>query len=95
MVTRRRFIAGTSAGLAGLAIVNPLLGMLPGEEVYLSNRPPVGKRNFESKAVEDLILKVKADIGDPELAWLFENCFPNTLDTTIFHKISGERLTPS
>ncbi len=22
---------------------------------------------------------------DPEIAWLFENCFPNTVDTTVKH----------
>ena len=27
--------------------------------------------------------EVKRRIGDPELAWLFENCYPNTLDTTV------------
>src|SRR3546814_18885631 len=27
--------------------------------------------------------RVKAKIADPELAWLFENCYPNTLDTTV------------
>jgi len=33
--------------------------------------------------VERLIVQVKSSIQDPELAWLFENCYPNTLDTTV------------
>jgi len=33
--------------------------------------------------LETLRHKVVVDISDPELAWLFENCFPNTLDTTV------------
>ncbi|NII52916.1 glycoside hydrolase family 125 protein [Luteibacter sp. SG786] len=50
---------------------------------FPSKRPPVGKRKFTSEAVEALIAKTKKKIKDPELAWLFENCFPNTLDTTV------------
>ncbi|MBK7173800.1 MAG: glycoside hydrolase family 125 protein [Bacteroidales bacterium] len=84
MVSRRKFIANTSAGIAGLAVSNHIFGSVfqPFGE-YTSNRPIVGKRNFESKAVEAMIAEVKAAISDPELAWLFENCFPNTLDTTV------------
>ena len=26
---------------------------------------------------------MKGTIGNKELAWMFENCFPNTLDTTV------------
>jgi meiotically up-regulated gene 157 (Mug157) protein len=33
--------------------------------------------------VEETIRDVLPRIGDPELAALFENCFPNTLDTTV------------
>jgi len=29
------------------------------------------------------IVEIRRAIADPELAWLFENCFPNTLDTTV------------
>ena len=36
-----------------------------------------------SDAVEAKIFEVKSAIADPALAWLFENCFPNTLDTTV------------
>lgn len=50
-----------------------------------SRRPPPAERRFTSPAVETKIAEVKARLADPELAWLFENCFPNTLDTTVDH----------
>jgi meiotically up-regulated gene 157 (Mug157) protein len=50
----------------------------------------MGQRRFVSHAVEETISRVKAGIGDPELAWMFENCFPNTLDTTVqFSETAG------
>jgi len=54
-----------------------------GVERFVSKRPPAGERKFVSKAVEEKIAQVKAKIGDAELAWMFENCYPNTLDTTV------------
>jgi uncharacterized protein len=53
------------------------------EATFESKRPPQNKRNFSSPAVEKAIVDTKRLIADPELAWLFENCFPNTLDTTV------------
>lgn len=44
-----------------------------------------GSRNFKSQSVEKAITAFKANVKQPELAWLFENCFPNTIDTTVFH----------
>jgi meiotically up-regulated gene 157 (Mug157) protein len=50
----------------------------------------MGQRRFVSHAVEETISRVKAGIGDPELAWMFENCYPNTLDTTVqFSETAG------
>ncbi len=46
-------------------------------------------RNFTSIAVEKRIEQVKASIKDPELAWMFENCYPNTLDTTVSYSEQG------
>lgn len=51
--------------------------------MFPSNRPPLAQRKFVSKVVEREIDRVSALIADPELAWLFGNCFPNTLDTTV------------
>lgn len=51
-----------------------------------SGRPAPGLRKFSSPAVEATIQEVKAACH-PELGRLFENCFPNTLDTTVFHKV--------
>lgn len=50
---------------------------------FVSQRPELSKRKFVSKSVENTIKKVKKSIADEELAWIFENCFPNTLDTTV------------
>lgn len=69
------------------AAAAPLLGGAdaPGPRLD-SKRPPVSARAFVSQSVEQTIKAVKARISDPEIAWLFENCFPNTLDTTVqFH----------
>ncbi|MDO9254036.1 MAG: glycoside hydrolase family 125 protein [Bacteroidales bacterium] len=61
------------------------------QQGFVSNRPPLAKRTFYSQAVEDEILRVKKAIKDPELAWLFENCYPNTLDTTVkYSEKNGE-----
>jgi meiotically up-regulated gene 157 (Mug157) protein len=46
-------------------------------------RPPPEKRALRSPAVEANLRRIKGSIADPELAWLFENCYPNTLDTTV------------
>lgn len=58
---------------------------------FVSKRPPPGQRKFTSRAVEAEISRVKALIGDPELAWMFENCYPNTLDTTVETSTAGGR----
>ena len=86
---RRNFIKYNSLAVAGVLSGSVLNGAFAAT-TFVSKRPPVGKRNFSSKAVEDTILIVKKAISNPELAWMFENCFPNTLDTTVdFSTASG------
>ncbi|HJD92304.1 MAG TPA: metal-independent alpha-mannosidase, partial [Bacteroides coprosuis] len=48
---------------------------------YKTNRPAESKRLFVSKVVDKEIERVKGMLKNPKLAWMFENCFPNTLDT--------------
>jgi meiotically up-regulated gene 157 (Mug157) protein len=48
------------------------------------------QRNFSSPAIEKAISDFKSHVKDPALGWLFENCFPNTLDTTVFLKSKGK-----
>ncbi len=44
----------------------------------------MGARHFTSESVETVIQRIKKQIPDVPLATIFENCFPNTLDTTVF-----------
>ena len=81
MLSRRNFIKINGVTTAGLS-----LGFRPAwftGTAFESKRPPLANRKFTSRAVEATIQNVKAAIKDPELAWLFENCYPNTLDTTV------------
>lgn len=59
--------------------------------IYTSKRPEVKKRLFKSNAIENEIIRVKSMLTNAKLAWMFENCFPNTLDTTVHYRvIDGE-----
>jgi hypothetical protein len=77
--TRRAFLGSAAAAGLGAFAAAPS----PAAQQYTSRRPAPGDRKFTSEAVEATIVDVKKRIADPELAWLFENCFPNTLDTTV------------
>lgn len=55
---------------------------------YKSNRPAVDQRLFKSKAVENEIVRIKKLLKNPKLGWMFENCFPNTLDTTVRYRLT-------
>lgn len=78
---RRTFIELTSLAAIGTSL--PFNHFKFNNNPFESQRPPLKERRFTSKAVEATITKVKAAIKDPELAWMFENCYPNTLDTTV------------
>ncbi len=82
MTNRRRFIQHSSLISAALfsrsVLASPLKSL-----AYLNQRPALNQRKFSSISVDNYIDKLKSQIKDKELAWLFENCYPNTLDTTV------------
>ena len=96
-MNRRQFTMGTMAVLAGLVHesssqdavgqsgpIHPVANQKAAHYPTLpAGRPPVNKRAFISPAVEDVTVEVKSKIRNPQLAVLFENCYPNTLDTTV------------
>ena len=57
-------------------------------KVFPSKRPPLAERLFVSDAVEAKIREVQKLLsGNPRLAWMFANCFPNTLETTVHYRV--------
>ena len=83
MLCRRKFIKQSGLGF-GFAMMPTTFNFFDLND-FVSQRPELSKRKFVSKSVENTIKKVKKSIADPELAWIFENCYPNTLDTTVNH----------
>ena len=55
-------------------------------ETYESRRPAPEERFFVSQGVENRISEVEGLLENPRLRWMFSNCFPNTLDTTVHYR---------
>lgn len=64
-----------------------LLGVTLGAcaQKYPDQRPAPGNRLFVSDAVEAKIGQIAPQLQNPKLRWMFTNCFPNTLDTTVHY----------
>ncbi len=86
-ISRRDFITVGTLGLTATAIYPSSLfsSSSTDKNNYVSKRPPIKQRNFISSEVENTIKQTKGKIKDDKLRWMFENCYPNTLDTTVKH----------
>ncbi len=82
-LSRRNFVQTSTLAMAGTLTSVNSFASVASENQYVSKRPIPAKRKFISEAVEKAIVQVKGKIKDPKLAWMFENCYPNTLDTTV------------
>lgn len=91
MLTRKEFLRNTGMLSAGVLLSKQGLFASAFPTEFESRRPPLADRKFTSEAVEATIRKIKSALPNKELGWLFENCFPNTLDTTVdFSTVDGQ-----
>lgn len=74
---------------AEVVVSNRYTAVVPDNtKVFESKRPPVAERLFVSDAVEAKIREVQKLLsGNPRLAWMFANCFPNTLESTVHYRV--------
>ncbi len=86
-MNRRSFIQNTSLVSAGL-IFNKVEAFASSSDFPMV-RIPAAQRHFSSVSVENAISTFKKNVANKELGWLFENCFPNTLDTTVYHEMKN------
>ena len=88
-MNRKKFIQQSSLAATGILMSN--YSFAKWQSDFPLVRTLESQRKFKSQAVEKLIAEIKNKIGNKEIAWLFENCFPNTLDTTVdFEIINGK-----
>ncbi len=89
-MTRKSFLNNVAILTAGSTFLNSKVFASTLND-FTSMRPPLAERKFTSDAIEKTIAQIKKSIPDKQLGWLFENCFPNTLDTTVdFEIINGK-----
>ena len=80
-MNRNKFIKNASLLSAGILMKDLSFAQAPASFPVV--RVPFDKRKFHSKAVEAAIVEFQSKVKNKELGWLFENCFPNTIDTTV------------
>ena len=83
-------VAGTSCsnqeGQKTMAKVDTVEMGKPWTDYSVDRRLPVEDRNFRSEAVENKIAEISAKLVNDKLRWMFINCYPNTLDTTVYYR---------
>src|SRR5215217_7093945 len=80
---RRIFLKQT--GILGAGVLASKYSFASAPANFPVVRIAAEKRHFQSKAVEAAIKTFQSKVKNEELGWLFENCFPNTLDTTVYY----------
>lgn len=80
MYNRRKFIRDSTLTTGAFIVSKYGIGQV---SEFPEVRIPLSERRFSSPIIEQVIRQVQADAGNQELGWLFGNCFPNTLDTTV------------
>ena len=92
-LSRRKFIKTGAATLAGLAAGSSLLasGAEGGQAAKANGAQALqaagAPGRFRSKAVDATIAEVASKLSDRKLAQMFEQCFPNTLNTTVTYRL--------
>jgi meiotically up-regulated gene 157 (Mug157) protein len=86
MITSVLIAGGQKVAAAGYIMERDNTNVVTIADYTQTNRPAKSERLFESKAIEKEILRIKKLLTNPKLAWMFENCFPNTLDTTVHYR---------
>jgi uncharacterized protein len=88
-MNRNEFLRNT--GILGAGLLLKDLSFAQASAQFPVVRVPYEKRKFHSKAVESAIAEFQSKVANKELGWLFENCFPNTLDTTVDFEMVNNR----
>ncbi|MBL1410190.1 glycoside hydrolase family 125 protein [Sphingobacterium faecale] len=86
---RRTFLQ--QSALLGAGALASKLSFATGTMTFPTVRIAADKRHFSSPIVENAIKEFQKNVKNPELGWLFNNCFPNTLDTTIYDESTAEK----
>jgi meiotically up-regulated gene 157 (Mug157) protein len=85
-------VMAVSVNVASAVAANiPTVAVCDNIGKFVSQRPKVEERLFKSDAVEKKIKEIQTMLKNPYLAWMFANCYPNTLDTTVhYRKLDGD-----
>lgn len=81
MMTMKLRLLTTTIAASALALTAGAL--TAGAQTFESKRPAEKDRLFTSEKIEQVIDEVCSQLSNPKLSWMFRNCFPNTLDTTV------------
>lgn len=86
---RRNFLQQTA--VLGAGVLASKLSFANTTNTFPTVRVTADKRHFSSTVVENAIKEFQKNVKNPELGWLFNNCFPNTLDTTIYDESTANK----